>query len=337
MSPTVSILLPNYNHARFLPQRLDSILAQTFRDFELIVLDDCSPDNSRTIIEDYARRYPMRVVFNEKNSGSPFIQWKRGAEMATGKYLWIAESDDFADPRLLETLVNQTKEHPTVGLAYCQSACVDADGKVDGTWEYWTRELDPKRWLQSFFNKGSDEVARYMVRRNTVPNASAVLVRKDLLLASLPPDRMRLSGDWWTWCSVLLKSDVAFVGEPLNYFRSHGSTVRGTTKLPLVCEEEFKVIAHVCSQVAVSPEVRQEIFHEAFYKWRRCIELPGFQPDPAWLKRTRADALRVRRSAGLRMSWFLLKHRLKQIGPLARGVRLVKGPEKSPVTPKPGS
>ena len=98
------VIVPNYNHARFLRQRLDSILAQTFQDFELILLDDCSTDESRTILEEYARDPRVRLDFNEVNSGSPFKQWNKGVRFARGKYVWIAESDDYADPRLLEAL-----------------------------------------------------------------------------------------------------------------------------------------------------------------------------------------------------------------------------------------
>jgi glycosyltransferase involved in cell wall biosynthesis len=126
--PVVSVIVPNYNHARFLSQRLDSILAQTFKDYELIVLDDASTDNSREVIERYAAKHPMRLVFNERNSGSPFAQWQKGAALATGKYLWIAESDDFADPNLLQTLISMLDQNPNVGLAYCQSRRVNAEG-----------------------------------------------------------------------------------------------------------------------------------------------------------------------------------------------------------------
>ncbi len=115
--PVVSTIVPNYNHARFLPQRLDSILAQTFKDYELIVLDDASTDNSREVLERYARQAPIQLVFNGTNSGSPFIQWRKGAELARGEYLWIAESDDYADPRLLETLAGELQRNPKVGLA----------------------------------------------------------------------------------------------------------------------------------------------------------------------------------------------------------------------------
>lgn len=93
----VSVIIPNYCHARFLNQRIDSVLNQTYSDYEVIILDDCSTDNSREIIESY-RNHPKisHIVYNEKNSGSTFIQWEKGFELARGEYIWIAESDDVA-------------------------------------------------------------------------------------------------------------------------------------------------------------------------------------------------------------------------------------------------
>jgi glycosyltransferase involved in cell wall biosynthesis len=321
----VSVIVPNYNHARFLPQRLDSILAQTFRDFELIVLDDASPDNSREVLERYARQTPMQLVFNKTNSGSPFIQWRKGAELAHGKYLWIAESDDYADARLLETLISELQRNPKVGLAYCQSFSVDENNQIHGTWEYWTQEFNTDRWKHNYVNDGTDEVARYVVQRNTIPNTSAVLVRKDVFLEAVQSaEKLRLSGDWWTWSRVLMQTDIAYVAEPLNFFRTHNRSVRDTTKLPVVCAEEFAVIAHICSRVSVPDDIRRTVFHEAFYKWRRCFDLPGFRPERQWLRDTYANARCVDQNAFLKMTWFLTKVKLKRISLIAAIVRSAK-------------
>src|SRR6187549_2432119 len=94
----VSVIIPNYNHAKFLRQRLESVLNQSFRDFEVIILDDCSTDESFQVIEDY-RAHPKvsHIVFNKENTGSTFIQWKKGIELAKGEWIWIAESDDWCE------------------------------------------------------------------------------------------------------------------------------------------------------------------------------------------------------------------------------------------------
>src|SRR3954465_14421936 len=105
--PKVTVITPNYNHARYLSQRLDSILNQTFQDFELIILDDASTDNSRQVIESYASDPRVKTIFNKVNNGSTFKQWNLGLSHARGEYIWFAESDDHADASLLEVLVDR--------------------------------------------------------------------------------------------------------------------------------------------------------------------------------------------------------------------------------------
>ena len=74
--PYISVIIPNYNHARYLDARLESVLNQTFRDYEVIILDDKSNDNSLEVIDRY-KNNPLitQIVINEENSGSPFNQW----------------------------------------------------------------------------------------------------------------------------------------------------------------------------------------------------------------------------------------------------------------------
>ena len=116
--PKVTVITPNYNHARYLPRRLDSILNQTYQDFELIILDNASTDNSREVIESYAGDPGVKTIFNERNNGSTFKQWDLGLSHAHGDYIWFAESDDYAEPTILETLVDRLDRHPNVGLGH---------------------------------------------------------------------------------------------------------------------------------------------------------------------------------------------------------------------------
>src|ERR1035438_411071 len=128
----VSVVIPNYNHSRFLPRRIDSVLKQSFRDFELVLLDDCSTDDSRSILSKYADDSRVRIEFNEVNSGSPFKQWNKGVRLAQGEYVWIAESDDYADERLMERLVEVLDADPQVVFVNCRSLRVDKDDRLDG-------------------------------------------------------------------------------------------------------------------------------------------------------------------------------------------------------------
>ena len=94
--PLVTVIIPNYNHAKYLRQRIDTVLNQTYTSFEVIILDDCSTDNSKDIILSYKDNpHISNIVLNSENSGSTFKQWNKGFELAKGDYIWIAESDDY--------------------------------------------------------------------------------------------------------------------------------------------------------------------------------------------------------------------------------------------------
>lgn len=123
--PKVSIIVPNYNYALFLGQRLGSIETQTYRDFEVILLDDASTDESVEVLEQFARRHQWPLIRNERNSGNVFKQWNRGIWLAKGKNVWMAEADDYADKRFLEVMVGRLEQHWQCGLAYCNSCRVD--------------------------------------------------------------------------------------------------------------------------------------------------------------------------------------------------------------------
>ena len=105
--PLVSVIIPNYNHAPYLDERIRSIAGQSFQDFEIILLDDCSTDQSISILNKWAKHPKIsHFIVNKQNSGSTFLQWEKGFSLAKGKYIWIAESDDVAHPDFLNITVN---------------------------------------------------------------------------------------------------------------------------------------------------------------------------------------------------------------------------------------
>jgi glycosyltransferase involved in cell wall biosynthesis len=230
--PRVSVVVPNYNHARFLRQRIDSILGQTFQDFELILLDDCSTDDSRAFLKEYAADPRVRLEFNEANSGSPFKQWNKGVRLAQGEYVWIAESDDYADSHFLERTVPVLEEHPTIQFVFCRSRCVGDDGQLQGFAITTYPEEKHDRWSADFCANGREECRRYMSRATYVQNASAVLFRKSAYeRAGGADESLRICGDWKLWSSLMLTGEVAYVAETLNYFRIHEGSARNRFRL----------------------------------------------------------------------------------------------------------
>ncbi|MEO3703110.1 glycosyltransferase family 2 protein [Acinetobacter ursingii] len=235
MSPLVSVVVPSYNHEKFLKERIDSIVNQTFQDFELIILDDLSPDNSREIIERY-RTHPKvsKIVYNEKNSGSTFFQWNKAIfELAQGEFIWIAESDDVAESNFLETLVPVLKNDQEIVLAYCQSARMDSEGKITGSWKDWTDTLpEGKIFEHSFTMDGYEYIEKYLIHKNTVPNASAVLFKKDAYKKVGGAEKnQKTTGDWHLWIKIIMNGKVYFSASELNKFRYHEKSViaRATT------------------------------------------------------------------------------------------------------------
>ena len=240
--PKVSIVLPNYNYARYLDERIQSLFNQTYSDFELIILDDASTDNSIEVIEKYTNDPRVKTKFYSENSGLPYKRWNDGADLAQGEYLLIAGADDSCHPTLLEKLVEKLDAHPSVGLAFSQSFETDSDGNCVSSLIKWTDDLDRERWKTDFVEEGKKEL-QYLLFQNTIPNASSVLMRRKIFIEVGKFDvNLRLAADYLLWIQMLIVSDIAFVAEPLNYFRIHTGTVTSTTSRSGVhLEETLKV------------------------------------------------------------------------------------------------
>jgi glycosyltransferase involved in cell wall biosynthesis len=263
--PKVSVIVPNYNHARYLRVRLDSILRQTFTDYEIIILDDASTDESKTVIAPYLKNPRISFHPNAKNSGTPFAQWNLGVRLARGEFVWIAESDDIAQPEFLEKLVPLLAENPKVGIAYCQSLRIGPDNEPLGTLEDWTTDLDASRWKSGYVNAGRDECRQYLLWKNILPNASAVLFRKATFLqAGGAPEHMRLCGDWLNWVRMLLIGDIAYTPALLNRYRKHSSSVRETTGHGKFFDEKWAVQLFIARECKASPAQRRELARQNF-------------------------------------------------------------------------
>lgn len=276
-APRVSVIVPNYNYARFLERRLSSIFNQTFQDFEVLYLDDASSDESTPVLtrclEKWNERARVRIFQNETNSGSTFHQWNKGVREARGEYIWLAEADDFADPRLLETLVKKLDTQPQTTLAYCKSFVVHDDNSLHGHAEDELDVLDESHWKSDYVNNGRDECARFLVQNNTILNASAVVFRRAAYLEAGGADAdFRLAGDWLMWIKIALLGDVSFCAEPLNYFRRHESSVRssvGNSARRIV--ECYRVTGFVLSEVEVAPPLRERVLNALAEKWIKVI------------------------------------------------------------------
>jgi glycosyltransferase involved in cell wall biosynthesis len=225
----VSVIVPNFNYARYLEQRLQSIFKQRIPVFEVIVLDDASTDESVAVVEGLrdANGWPLSVVRNAENSGSVFWQWKKGLELTRGDLIWIAEADDIAEPEFLSKVLPAFDDRRVV-LAYSESRQIDADGRVlaDDYLSY-VDDIAPGKWTTSWRRDGLDEVADTLAIRNTIPNVSAVVFRRQALADTLAryTDEItgfRVAGDYDAYVRLLLSGGrIAFIADVLNNHRRH--------------------------------------------------------------------------------------------------------------------
>ena len=267
--PKVSVVVPNYNYARFLRKRIDSILAQTFQDFELILLDDCSSDESRSILSYYAADPRVRIIFNEVNSGGIFQQWNKGVKLACGQYVWMAEADDYADTRFLERLTAVLDRESTAGFVYCRSLRVTDDDKVEGSGDWYLDLLDPDRWKTDFCVDGRRELLPYFAQCCIVPNASSALFRRDSYNREGGADESyRVSGDWKIWAAMAMNGAVCFVNEPLNYYRLHSASAfhrSGRDASNLI--ESLNVIRWILNHVTLSDADLEKVHQKLADGW----------------------------------------------------------------------
>ena len=231
-SPRVSVILPNYNYGHFLHERIESILNQTFRDIELICIDDASSDHSRDVLSHYLEHPKVRIYYNEVNHGSPFHSWNLGVSLAVGEYVWIAEADDLSDKDFLASMVQLMDSQVTVGIAYCQSVVIDEHGSTTGSLLTWMQTFDNNRWSSSFVENGQYECRTMFCRFCEIANVSAALIRRRAYLTAGGADESsRLVGDWKLYLQILQKWDIAYIAKTLNRFRHHQGNLRSSTAL----------------------------------------------------------------------------------------------------------
>lgn len=223
----VSVIIPNYNYEKFLPERINSILNQTLRPLEILFLDDNSFDNSLNVAQEILSKnsIPFRIFKNKKNKGT-YHQWIKGIQEAKGEMIWIAEADDFSEPDFLENMIPEL-DNPVTVITYCQSKIIDENGEIICNNNlYHTHDLDNSRWINHYRSTGIREMADFLVYRNTIPNVSACLFKKEDLFDSLEGlENFRYCGDWFLYSNLLLKGNISYLAQSYNSFRRHSVSV----------------------------------------------------------------------------------------------------------------
>lgn len=233
----LSIILPSYNHGLYLKQRLESIASQTFSDWEAIIIDDQSSDDSVAIINTFIKDNPSasikHFIVNETNSGSGYKSWQKGIALAETDYIWIAETDDYSEPCFLEESLGILEKNSNIPLVFCTSNYVDENNKF----LYDSR----KRTLPLGISEDTFGVIQNQVIINSFPfnsfitNGSSVVFRKPSNAIPVELFRNRQMSDLFLWTWLIQKQDIAFLNKKLNNFRRHADST--TTKIDLYQRE----------------------------------------------------------------------------------------------------
>lgn len=208
----VAICLPVYNGDRFLRDALESVLAQTFGDFELIAVDDCSSDSSRAILSEYAQRDPrIRVIFNENNLGL-FQNYNRCLNEAKAAFIKPFAQDDILAPTMLEKVVAAFGRYPTARLISTGKRWLGTNGETLKTFELFKENTLVSSW----------EVITYNLIQlsNWVGEPSTVTFRSEYRGTGFDTTLFHY-GDIDYWFRIIEGGDYLYLNDTLCGFRRH--------------------------------------------------------------------------------------------------------------------
>lgn len=250
--PTVSVCIPAYNHAQYLSKTIESVLQQTYADFELILIDDCSTDETPKLVRSI-KDPRFHYLRNQKNLGST-LNWNKCLQAAKGKYVSLLPADDWWKKRCVERFVTVLDRHPRVGLAFASFYAFDMKQN-----ESHLRQ----RFPQDRLFKGEEFFAmNVMDNRVATP---AVMVRQECYqrLGYLDP-YFRIVGDWELWLRIALHYDVAYIAQALGHWRYHGqnASIMDVTEDNLF-DEELKALRKVFYSIPTGKEHLKTLYKKA--------------------------------------------------------------------------
>jgi glycosyltransferase involved in cell wall biosynthesis len=216
MKPVVSFLVPCYKLAHLLGECLDSILAQSYTDFEVLILDDCSPDHTSDVVRSYSDPR-IRYIHNERNLGH-LANYNKGISLARGRYVWLISADDVLHrPYVLERFVSMLEAHPRAGFVF-SPAMELKDGKVGGMISWSAHGTQDRVFTERSF-------LPRLLEGNPIA-APTGMVRKECYekLGGFPLD-LPHAGDWYLWFIFAFHYDVAYCAEPMVCYRSHAQSI----------------------------------------------------------------------------------------------------------------
>jgi hypothetical protein len=236
MTPTVSFVIPCYKLAHLLPECINSILCQTYSDLEVLIMDDCSPDNTAEVARSF-QDPRVKHIRNDPNLGH-LRNYNKGISLARGKYVWLISADDYLrKPYIVKRYVDLFNAHPNVGYSICPGYGVQDGVETELLGNYAVRG-DRDRIIPGHL------LLKKLLRSNFVLAASGMARRECYEKISHFPLDMPWCGDWYLWCLFAIHYDVAYFAEPMVCYRKHDLSMTNALwqkSAVACCEEETAV------------------------------------------------------------------------------------------------
>jgi len=227
----ISVIIPAYNTMTYLPETVESVLRQTYTDFEVLIINDGSSDH---IVQWASQIADFRVrLISQENQGLPGAR-NTGIAQAQGEYIAFLDADDLWEPTKLEEQVRCLEDNPTVGLVHTWMLLVDEQGKSTG--RVMTSNAEGDVWKQ-------------VVERNVIACPSVMVCRDCFETVGVFDRNLRSIEDWDMWIRIASRYPFAVIKKPLAYYRQLPSSMSKNCK---VMEEAFRIVIEKTFQSAPS-------------------------------------------------------------------------------------
>jgi len=249
-NPSVSFVVPCYKLAHLLPECVNSILSQTYTNFEVLIMDDCSPDNTAEVAKSFEDPR-VKHIRNDPNLGH-LQNYNKGISLSRGKYVWLISADDYLrKPYILEKYVGLMDKHPNIGYVFCPGFGV-RDGIETRLFGRFSIHGDHDRIL------AGHALLKKLLRGNFVLTPSGMVRRECYEKISYFPLTMPWAGDWYLYCLFALHYNVGYFTEPMLCYREHHEHSMTYDRLRNSLDD------NAAEEIAISWNIRMKVQEEGY-------------------------------------------------------------------------
>jgi glycosyltransferase involved in cell wall biosynthesis len=259
--PKVSVVIPTYNRAHFLPETIQSVLAQSFQDFEIIVVDDGSVDSTKEVVDSFQDRR-ISYIYQENQGGS--AARNTGIKASSGEYIVPLDSDDILLKDAIEKGVQTLDSHPEAAFSYGHAHLIDERGQVFS--------ILKQRQKLSYVGKSVDKIEEFLILGDYVPGCTIMIRRKCLFDVGLFDPTFPGSQDYELVVRLTRKYPIAYIAEPLAKYRIHPGRLSANRELDEREKTDSRILEGIFSDAELSPLLSSQRSRAYFYLYLRMAE-----------------------------------------------------------------